>query len=145
MADRVRYATTCGAIYCKNRNGATLKTLALGPRSPPQYPFGQARLLGPGWSPLAWPFPRKTLERRAREERRSLSAHVGWLITQAGGKTPTTRADNNTPFPKRFPWPIFWEQISDKYLLQQYYLLSNLMSRELGVGQFNSTGPSGTK
>jgi hypothetical protein len=35
MADRVRYATTCGAIYCKNRNGATLKTLALGPRFPP--------------------------------------------------------------------------------------------------------------
>jgi hypothetical protein len=31
---------------------------------------------------------RKTLERRAREERRSLSAHVGWLITQDGKKHP---------------------------------------------------------
>jgi hypothetical protein len=33
------------AIYCKDRNGATLQTLPFGPRLPP---FGRVRLLGPG-------------------------------------------------------------------------------------------------
>jgi hypothetical protein len=35
---------------------------------------------------------RKTLERRAAEERRSLSAHVGWLVTQDGKKHPNDKA-----------------------------------------------------
>src|SRR5262245_42619465 len=43
------------AIYCENRNGATLQTLFSGPR-PPWIISLNTRLLGPGWVLLAWPF-----------------------------------------------------------------------------------------